>query len=289
MRYAILILSFLGMVLYIPIFSSTMHNRAATVKLGFVPHGKLYKAVLGNFRWFEGDYYTFKATIYYGGKANDVMHHRYGNVEYYNLYRTIKTAIILNPYNEDAYYFAQAAFAWDVGQVRAVTSLLEYVYKYRPWDFQISFFLGFDYAYFMHNYIKGAQYFKDAAALTHSTLFTNLAARYFYEGGKTELGIVYLKYMIKTAKDKKVKKIYKQRLEALLSIRFLENAVKSYKNRFGILPKDLKELVKSRIIKKIPKDPYGGRFYIDSKGNIKTTSKLAEGWENEIDRSEKFK
>jgi competence protein ComGC len=287
MKYAVLTVSLVIFILFVPHFEKTMQNRPTYAKLGFVPQGKIYRAVLGSFRWFEGEYYTFKSVIYYGGKVKDITYNNGRNVEYYNLYRTIETAIILNPYNEDAYYFAQGAFVWGVGQIRAVNGLLRYVYKYRPWDFQIPFFLGFNYAYFLHNYKEAAKYFKQAADLTHSPLFTNLAARYFYEGGNTKLGITYLEYMIKNTKNESVKKIYKTRLKALVAIEYLSRAVNKFKLKFKRLPKNLDELVEKGIIKNIPKDPYGGKFYIDKKGIVKTTSKLAKGWKNESNRSKK--
>ncbi len=277
MRYIIFVVSFICLVIYMPHFEQGMKMRPSSVKLGFVPQGRLYGALLGGFRWFEGDYYTFKSVIYYGEKTKDIMHRNYKGVEYYNLYRIIEAAILLNPYNEDAYYFAQGAFTWGIGQVRAVNGLLKYVYRYRPWDFQIPFFLGFNYAYFLHDYKNAAYYFKQAADMTHSSLFTNLAARYFYEGGEIKLGISYLEYMIKNTKNRSVKKIYERRLKALIDIDILSQGVLKYKKKYGKMPKNLKELVDVGIIGKIPDDPYGGTFYITKDGKIKTTSKLAKG------------
>jgi len=182
-------------------FTKDVKGRPLYQKLGFIPQGKLYNALLGEFRWSSGEYFTFKATTYYGGKSKSIMSGRLREVEYYNLYRTIQAAILLNPYHEDAYYFAEGAFAWDIGRVRETNALLKYVIKYRNWDFKIPFFLGFNYAYFLKDYEKAAVYFKKAAEMTHSSLFTNLAARYFYEGGETELGITFLKYMISNPID----------------------------------------------------------------------------------------
>jgi len=255
-------------------FTKDVKRRPLYQKLGFIPQGKLLKSLLGEFRWSSGEYFTFKATTYYGGKSKNIMSGRLREVEYYNLYRTIVTAILLNPYHEDAYYFAEGAFAWDIAKVRETNALLEYVIKYRNWDFKIPFFLGFNYAYFLKDYGKAAVYFKKAAEMTHSSLFTNLAARYFYEGGETELGITFLKYMINNTKDKRIKKIYKKRLTALLSIEKIETGVEEFKKRYKHLPKDIGELVKYNILKEIPQDPYGGNFYIDEDGKIRTTSRL---------------
>ncbi|WP_273266933.1 hypothetical protein [Flexistipes sinusarabici] len=281
--YLIFIVFLMIFALFLPEFKQNMNQRSGLEKLGYTPQGELYKSVLGEFRWFMGDYLTFKSIIYYGGKINELRQRKYKEVEFYNLFRTIETSIILNPYHEDSYYFAQAAFVWDIGRVKEVNALLKYVMKYRTWDYRIPFFLGFNYSYFMKDYEKAAKYFRKAAKISGSLLFTKLAARYFYEGGETELGIVFLKFMYENARKEAVKESYKLRLEALKKIKMLEDGVSEYKNRFNSLPENLDQLVEKGILDKIPQDPYGGEFYINENGKIRTTSKLTnkKGGKNE--------
>lgn len=256
-------------------FTSYMINRPQQAKLGFTPQGKLYKYSLGEFRWFAGEYLSIKATVYYGGKEKILAAKEFKKIEYFNLFKMVQEAINLNPYNEDAYYFAQATFTWNVGHVKDVNFLLKHVFKYRKWDFKLPFFIGFNYAYFLKDYKNAAYYFKRAAEISGSSLFTNLAARYFYEGGRTKLGIIFLKTMIKAAHNSSIKSIYKLRLDALSKIASLARAVNIYKKRYSSLPENLQQLVDKKIIDKIPVDPYGGKFYI-SGDSIKTTSNLAK-------------
>jgi len=270
--YIVLFLFIVAYIALIPYFKNNMEKNP--LKLGYTPQGKLYRASLGEFRWITGDYLAFKSITYFGNKKQAVMSRRFKNIEYFNLFQTIEESIMLNPYNEDAYYFAQAAFT-NIGHTKDLNFLLRYAFKYRSWDFQLPFFLGFNNAYFLKNYTKAAHYFKLAAKLTGSSLFTTLAARYFYEGGKTKLGILFLRYMIKNSRNKSVKSVYRKRLNALIKIAILENAAEKYKTKYGIYPKNLKQLINKNILTKIPIDPYGGTFYID-KGKIKTTSKLAD-------------
>lgn len=270
----ILILSITALFIYFPTYKANILKRPLFEKLGYTPHGKFYKIVLGEFRWFMGEYLSFKSIIYYGSKVKDIQTRQFRKVEYYNLYRTVSTSILLNPYNEDAYYFAQAAFTWDIKKVKAANALLKYVIKYRKWDFKIPFFLGFNYAYFLKNYKKAAYYYKLASQLSHSSLFTKLAARYFYKGNETELGINYLKTMIKITRKESIKKAYEMRLKALENIYKIEQAIKTYKVKYKKQPKNINELIKKGFLNKIPKDPYGGTFYIDKNGQVKTTGQL---------------
>ena len=177
----------------------------------------------------------------------------------------------------DAYYFAQAALTWEVGEYRAANELLEYGMQYRTWDWYLPFFVGFNSAYFLKDYKSAGHYMQMAANLSGNPLFTTLAARYYYEAGQTDLGIIFLETMEKGAKDAKVRKLYATRREALIAAKELEAAVARYRERFGRLPPDLGELVAVGILLRIPADPYGGRFYLAANGVVRSTSKFAFG------------
>lgn len=280
MKYKLQILVFLGSLLcfflVMPLFIKDMNRRPIYEKLGYVPTGKIIKMIAGEFRWFIGEYYTFKAITYYGDVKQKAISGKDVDIEYYNLYKTIETAVILNPYHEDAYYFAQAVFTWDVGRIIEVNALLKYVFRFRKWDFKIPFFLGFNYSYFLKQYDKAATYYKEAAQLSGNPFFASLAARYFYESGQTELGIIFLEYMIRGIRNSSIRHIYEKRLKALQAIYVIEKAVQKYQKKFRTLPSSVKDLVIKGILKELPKDPYGGRFYISKNGKVKTTSNLTE-------------
>ena len=276
LSFLFFIISILCLVFIMPFFTKDMKKRPIYEKLGYVPTGRIMKIVTGEFRWFMGEYYTFKAITYYGDIKQKVLSGRDIKIEYYNLYKTIETAVILNPYHEDAYYFAQAIFIWDIGRIREVNALLKYVFRYRKWDFQIPFFLGFNHSYFLKQYKKAAEYYKKAAELSKNPFFASLSARYFYESGHTELGIMFLEYMLKNIRKKEIRQVCEKRLKALKAIYMIEKAIQKYKIKFGCLPSNIYDLVKMGILRKLPTDPYGGIFYIDNNGKVKTTSNLTE-------------
>jgi len=157
-----------------------------------------------------------------------------------------------------------------------VNTLLRYVFRFRKWEFKIPFFLGFNYSYFLKQYDKAAIYYKKAAQLSGNPFFASLAARYFYESGRTELGIIFLRYMIQGIRRKSIRQIYEKRLKAPQAIHIIEKAVHEYKKSFGSFPSRIEDLVAKGILKELPWDPYGGDFYICEDGKVKTTSNLTE-------------
>ncbi|MDD2321497.1 MAG: hypothetical protein PHO83_15745 [Geobacteraceae bacterium] len=262
-------------VLVVVPFSSYLKNRPVMLKLGYVPAGKVLRAIVGDQRYLTAEIYIVRVLFYFGELFGINRERVAVTPEYFNMYRTLENAVLLDPYNTDAYYFSQAAFTWELGRVREVNSMLKHGMKYRTWDYQLPFFVGFNSAFFLNDYQAAAEYMKRAAELSGNPLFTNLAARYFYEAGKTDFGIAFLETMAKSAHDRKLKRIYEVRIEALRAERFLAGAVDRFEKERGRMPESLRELVTSNLIEKIPLDPYGGRFYLDRSGKVRSTSKFA--------------
>jgi len=147
--------------------------------------------------------------------------------------------------------------------------------KYRTWDAQLPFFAGFNAAYFMKDYKKAAEYMQKAAEIAQEQQFATLAARYFYEAGETEFGILFIDVMKSSAKDAHEKKLYEFRRKALLAVKSIEDARKLYQKSFGRLPTTVAELVSAGFLETVPQDPYGGKFFIDQEGKVRSTSKLS--------------
>jgi tetratricopeptide (TPR) repeat protein len=162
--------------------------------------------------------------------------------------------------------------------VPQVIELLKYGFEHRPWDFYLPYFISFDYAFFLKDYKRAGEYLAKAAELKPEVeWYATLAARYFYEGGTTALALAYLKEMIPTARNEAIRKRMITRAEAFERILLLEKAVLTYTNRFQTEPKKLEDLVEAGLLAKVPEDPYGGSFYLDNEGRVRTTSRLAHG------------
>jgi len=264
------------LILILP-FTSHLKNRPLQLKVGYVPEAKALKFITADQRYAVADWVILKVLFYFGTlieKAKGANVYA-SNPDYPGMFRVLQTGLRLEPYNADAYYFAQAAFTWEVGRYAEVNNMLEYGMKYRTWDSQLPFFAGFNAAYFMKDYKKAAEYMKKAAEIAQEQQFATLAARYFYEAGDTEFGILFIDMMKSSAKDANEKKLYEFRKRALLAVKSIENAVKIYKQRSGMAPLSLDELVSGGYLLAIPRDPYGGKFYLEQDGKVRSTSKLS--------------
>ncbi len=270
--FIILIFSYL--IVLVP-FTAYLKNRPVAVKLGYVPDAGMLKIISGEHRFALAQFAVVKVLFYYGTLMENSRNNIIQKPEYYNMFKTLETAVKLDPYNMDAYYFTQAAFTWEVGRINDVNKVLQYGMKYRTWDYLLPFYVAFNDAYFLKDYRNAAIYMKKAAEISGDPLYTTLAARFFYESRQNDLGILFLNVMEQGAKDKSIKKVYDVRKRALLAVKEIDGAVELYRKRFNRAPRDLHELISAGVLAKIPEDPYGGAFYMEDDGMIRSTSKFA--------------
>lgn len=258
-------------------FTTYLKERPVLVKLGYVPDAEAMRMVSSEHKYLVAEYQVVKVLFYFGTLTEKLRKKIYLPPEYYNMFKTLETAVKLDPYSMDAYYFAQAAFTWEVGRASDVNKMLLHGMKYRTWDYTLPFYVGFNYAYFLKDYANAALYMKKAAEISGNPLFITLAARYMYESGRNDLAILFLDSMEKGAKDRNLKEIYRLRKRAIEAVSVLTNAMKRYAVLYGQPPRDLAVLVSSGLLQEIPEDPYGGMFYIDDEGKVRTTSKFSFG------------
>ena len=261
-------------ILIIP-FTTYLRNKPFVEKLGYVPSVTALKSVAADHKELVAASLVLKALIYFGGLFEETDNRVAIPPDYMSMSRLMHGAVKLDPYNMDAYYFAQSFLTWDVRQYKLANDLLDYGMKYRTWDWYLPFFAGFNSAYFLKDYAAAARYYQHAGELSGSDLSRLLAGRYLQESGQTELAIGYLSAMEKGERNPAVKKNYQLRLKAFRETRRIEEALERYREARGAMPATVEQLVSGGFLSPPPKDPYGGQFYLEADGKVATTSKYA--------------
>jgi len=191
------------------------------------------------------------------------------------IYRRLDVASELDPYFVDPYFFGQAVLTWGAGMPQEANRLLDRGRRYRPDDWIIPFFMGFNAFYFLHDNAQAAAYLMEASRHPGSPPFAALlAARLASQSGGTGMSIEFLQQLAAQTEDPATRRQIQRRLEALKGIWLLERAVERYRTRFGEMPTTVSDLVARGILLRLPIDPYGGSFYLDSHGKVWTTSDL---------------
>lgn len=268
------------LVLYLSVivpFTTYLRQKPYVEKLGNVPKVQILKCLAADQKEFVAAAMVMKVLMYYGSLVEKNANKIDIPVDYPAMSRVIHAAVKLDPYNMDAYYFAQATLVWDAKQIMLANNLLEYGMHYRTWDFMLPFFAGFNYAYFLKDYEKAAKYYKLAGDLSGTELYINLAGRYFYESGQTDMAIAYLAAMEKSARNDSIRKTFQTRLKAIREAKRIEVSRDRFVRENGRLPMSVEELLLKKYLDEPPVDPYGGRYYIEPDGKVRSTSKFAFG------------
>lgn len=257
---------------YISLEKSRITKPAVKEERIFLPEPFL-KIFAGEFKGIMADFLVINLSSYYGGIILEKKEAVEKEFEYMS--RVLKVASVLDPYFFDTYYFAQSILAWDGRMPERAIEILKVGSEKRKNDWLIPYWIGFNYYYFLKDRKNASSFFREASLRPGaSDLVASMSIIADYEGGETEMAILFLEDMIKRTDDEHKRNKFLIRLDALKKIRFLEQAVEMYKRKFGKYPKDINQLVKENIINQIPRDPYGGNFYIDDEGRVKTTSNL---------------
>ena len=245
--------------------------RPPQARLSYFPPAPVIKALTADHYQFMSQVISLQCLFYFG----TLVELRTQMPDWWRIYRAVYTATRLDPYNMDAYYFAQAVLTWETGMIEQTLELLKFGFAHRTWDWYLPFYISFNYAFFLKDYEKAGKYLAKAAELKPEVeWYATLAARYYYEGGSTALALAYLQEMIPAARNEAIKKRLVTRAKAFERVLQIEQAVATFKERFQADPENLERLVNAGLLQRIPDDPYGGTFYLDDQGRVRTTSKL---------------
>jgi len=219
----------------------------------------LLKVISGEFKGLWADYLLLKASIFLGGYYESTPE------DWDAIYLMFKQSLTLDPYFFQTCYYTQGLLSWREGMHEKAIELLKYSAKYRDWDWEPKFYVGFDYFYFLHDNTEAATWMGKAAELPNAPpIVATLGARLAQREGKTETAIAILHLMYDRAKDEKHKKLLENRINAHIGILTLERAITAYKARHGERPESLQALIDNQVISRMPENPFGDTYLYDS-------------------------
>ena len=270
-RVLIGLVSLLVVVFAMEKLGEVYRSRKPLEGIKYVPKPGLLKTIALEYRMVLSDFFWMKVTLFYGDPE---FRKRAEPEDWDYIEKTIEVVTELDPYFFIPYYFAGIILPMEAERVEDANRFLKKGLKYLKKEWRIPFLLGFNHYYYEHDYLKAAEYLEMASKLPDSPKYLPaLAARLRYQAGDIRHAIAFLRAIYNSTDNLELKKSIARRIKAFEDILFLTQAVELYRRRMGKPPGSLEDLVRAGIIKGIPRDPYGGRYYYDpSDGKVKTTS-----------------
>lgn len=239
----------------------------------FIVPAPILKITALDFDGLVSDILFLKVLVFMGSTDERNEQPRIKDWEWKWMDNVLEASTGLDPYFFDPYYFANAHLAWGGNMIREANRILEKGSRFRDWDWRLPFYLGFNEFYFLQEDEEASVNLMEASRRPGaSPLFASLASKLAFKERRTENAISFLEQMIGKTDDDAVKKEFETRLEALRSIDQLEKAVGRYRAKFGRMPRSLDEMITKKVLDSLPHDPLGGKFYVDSRGAVRTTS-----------------
>lgn len=235
----------------------------------YLPTGNFIKSAVLGFDEIAADILYIKALGYFGG-------HYLSDKEYKWLYHILDVTTTLSPRFKDPYEFGAVILALEIGEVENSNKLLEKAFGYNPQYWRFPFYLAFNHFFYRSDYAAAASYMALASKLPGSPAYIpSLSSRLYAQAKKPEYAISFLTEIYNESDDKIIKEKLGIRIRELVierDLNLLERIIVRYRDLYNSRPLNLEELTQKGLIEKIPEEPFGGYYYIDTETGMPKSS-----------------
>jgi tetratricopeptide (TPR) repeat protein len=216
------------------------------------------------------DLYWTRAVQYFG-----YQHHQHSR-DFHLLAPLLQIATQLDPKLLPAYQFGNNFLAPlppnGAGEPEQAIKLAEFGIQNNPDSWKLYYGLGFIYYTEMKDYSKAAEAFARGAQVPGAHPFLRiLAARMAQHAGEFETARMLWTTTYQTSQDKDIQRNAVDHLRALRvdeDVTQLEKLVSLYRERMGLMPQDMNDLVRAGMIAGVPVDPNGHAYKLMFDGRV---------------------
>jgi hypothetical protein len=238
-------------------------DRAAiqTEELGALPAAEYLKPGLLGYHHLGADLLWLRLIQVVGKKSNTAQ-------EYEWLYHALDVITDLDAQYDYAYQVGGIVLTHLANRVDLSNKLLMKGLEPNPTVWQIPFYLGFNYYFYLHDPSPAADYIARAARIPGPPPFMALLATQLYaEAGNPDTALNFLMAIRTQTPEGWIKEQLETRIKEVTierDIRLLENGASGYRVRRGHWPHTLSDLLKTGDITALPPEPFGGQYTLDT-------------------------
>ena len=236
----------------------------------YMPSGKAVKHMSLGYSSLLADIYWTRAVQYFGDKLNQ------RSMRYDLLYPLLDITTDLDPHLIVAYEFGSLFLSQPppdgAGQPEKAVALVEKGLRENPSYWRLYFTLGFIHYLDRRDYKAAGEAFLKGSEVPGALPWMKVMAARMAEHGDDRGTAVYLwKAVYDTSIDPQVKETAVQHLTSLRAeedIEQLEQRVKIYRERTGMLPSRWLDMVRAGILPGLPQDPNGSEYKLLPNGTV---------------------
>ncbi|MGE0470149.1 MAG: hypothetical protein AB7L09_19760 [Nitrospira sp.] len=264
-------LSFLALVIFLQRnLDLRIDAHAAKIEeLAQLPRGEYLKPALLGYHHLGADVLWLRLLQVVGKKENTAD-------EYEWLYHALDVVTTLDPQYAYAYYVGGVVLNNYANRVDLSNRLLEKGHRENPGEWNLPFLLGHNHYFVLGDAPKGADYIARAARTSGAPDFLpGLATRMHAEAGNPEVALQFLEALWRENPDLVVREKLETRAKEVMierDLRMLEQAIVHYEKKYQAYPKTLTELVSAGYLPRIPEEPFGGSYELNTRTGQVTSS-----------------
>lgn len=225
-------------------------------------------------RWLSLGHPTLVANAFYLRAVQYIGEPRANERGWEKLHPLVDLVTDLDPGHGYAYQVAGIILG-SVGRVQESNAILEKGTRAFPGRYILPYLRAFNAFYYEDDFALAGKFAEIAASKEGAPAHvrqTMLA--YYVKGQRPEAAIAYLSGLLAEARDDEsrealagqLKQAYLERDAAVIEV-----AVERFRREQGRDPERLEELVAAGLIRAIPRDPFGGSYYLDNGGRVRST------------------
>jgi len=230
-------------------------------RLAQLPSGDSLKPALLGYHHLGADVLWLRFVQVLGEKRNTPD-------EFEWMYHALDVITTLDPRYAYAYQVGGIVLTELAHRVDLSNRILEKGLEANPDLWWLPFNLGYNYYFHLRDPARAAEYIARAARLPGGPAYLpGLATRMYAEANNPDVALDFLSAMTRQTDNAYVKAELETRMKELMierDIRLLESAVGLYRQRHGAFPSRLGDLVQKGDLARIPSEPFGGEYRLDS-------------------------
>ncbi|MDH5740629.1 MAG: tetratricopeptide repeat protein, partial [Nitrospira sp.] len=267
----VIALSFLALVIFLQRhLDLRIDAHAAKIEeLAQLPRGEYLKPALLGYHHVGADVLWLRLLQVLGKKKNTAD-------EYEWLYHALDVVTTLDPQYAYAYYVGGVVLNNYANRVDLSNRLLEKGHRENPDEWNLPFLLGHNHYFVLGDATMGADYIGKAARTSGAPDFLpGLATRMHAEAGNPDVALEFLEALWRENPDLIVREKLETRAKEVMierDLRLLEQAIGHYHKKYQAYPKTLTELASAGYLPRIPEEPFGGSYELNSRTGQVTSS-----------------
>ena len=243
-------------------------------ELRFIPSGQSLRVASLGYREFAADLLWLKAIQFVGGKDQTGKGYDW-------LYHVLDVVTDLDPKFFEAYQFGTMALSILGDNADQSVLLLQKGITHITDRWELYFYLGFNYYYFLEDFKNAAAYMQRASEFPgHPEYVVGLTARLYAESQSSATGLAFMEKVYQSTDDPKIRERLKKIIDVLEVKAILEEldaAAGKFRAKHPSETPTVDRLVALGFFPSWPEEPYGGTYYWDSsRRSFQTTSRLED-------------